>query len=210
MSMIDTLAYSLGRQDEEPNIMLAEELAKTKNKSGIKEIADGLHNPKAQIANDCIKVLYEIGRRNAELIADYVNVFIKLLSSKNKRLVWGSMTALSEIAELKPEEIFNQLDAVICAYQNGSVIAIDNSISVFAKLAKSGKKYEEKVFPIIIKHLETCRPKEAGQHAERAAVCINKHNAEMFRQALLKRRDSLTQAQQKRVDALLKRIPKSE
>ncbi len=205
-SMTDKLAFSLGRQDEEPNIALAEELAKTKNKNGIKEIADGLNHPKTQIANDCIKVLYEIGGRVPELIADYVNVFIKLLSSKNNRLVWGSMTALSEIAELKPEEIFNQIDAVINAYQNGSVIAVDNSISVFAKLVKSGKKYEEKIFPIIIKHLETCRPKEVGQHAERAVVCVNEHNAEMFKQVLLKRKDSLTPAQQKRVDVLLKRV----
>jgi hypothetical protein len=54
--MIEKLAYSLGRNDEEPNIELAKELAKTKNKKGIQEIIDGLNNPKEQIANDCIKV----------------------------------------------------------------------------------------------------------------------------------------------------------
>ncbi len=204
--MIEKLAYSLGKQDESPNIALADELVKTKNKTGIKEIAEGLAHPKAQIANDCIKVLYEIGGKAPELIADYVNVFINCLSSKNNRLVWGSMTALAEIAEYKPEEIFNQLDAVIDAYKHGSVITVDNSISVFAKLVKSGKKYEENVFPIIVQHLETCRPKEVGQHAERAFVCVNKDNAEIFKQVLLKRKDALTQAQQKRIDALLKRI----
>ncbi len=206
-SMIDQLAYSLGRNDEGANIALANELVKTKNKKGIKDIVEGLDNPKEQIANDCIKVLYETGGKSPELIADYVNVFIKLLSSKNNRLVWGAMTALSEIAELKPEEIFGKLDTVIRAYHTGSVITVDNSISVFAKVAKSGKKYEAKIFPVILKHLETCRPKEVGQHAERAFVCINEHNAEAFKQVLLKRRDSLTEPQQKRVDTLLKKIP---
>ena len=56
--MIEKLAYSLGRNDEEPNMELVKELSKDKNKKGIKEIIEGLNNPKEQIANDCIKVLY--------------------------------------------------------------------------------------------------------------------------------------------------------
>ena len=55
--MLEKLVYSLGRNDEEPNIELAKELAAANNKKGIKEIVDGLNNPKEQIANDCIKVL---------------------------------------------------------------------------------------------------------------------------------------------------------
>jgi len=55
--MLEKLAHSLGRNDEEPNIELAKKLVKAKNKKGIKEIVDGLNNTKEQIANDCIKVL---------------------------------------------------------------------------------------------------------------------------------------------------------
>ena len=204
--MIEKLAYSLGRNDEEPNITLAKELAKTKNKKGIKEIVDGLNNPKSQIANDCIKVLYEIAETSPELISGYTGVFIQLLTSKNCRLVWGSMTALSKIVSLNPEEVFNNLDIVINAYEHGKVITVDNSISVFAELVKVDKKYEKKVFPIIIKHLEKCRPKEVGQHAERAFVCINKGNSQKYKETLLKRRDILTDAQKKRVDKLLKKL----
>ncbi|AEF86436.1 hypothetical protein TREPR_1009 [Treponema primitia ZAS-2] len=35
--MLERLAYSLGQNDEEPNIELAKELVKTKNKKGTKE-----------------------------------------------------------------------------------------------------------------------------------------------------------------------------
>jgi hypothetical protein len=206
--MIGKLAYSLGRNDEEPNIELALELIKTKDGKGINEIVDGLNNPCEQIANDCIKVLYEIGEREPQFIAEYVEVFIKLLRSRNNRLVWGSMTALSKIASIKPQEIFDNLDTVIKVYEKGSVITVDNSISVFAELAKAGLKYERKVFPIIIKHLETCRPKEVGQHSERAFVCVTKNNSELFKKTLLKRHDSLTEPQRKRVDKLLKKIEK--
>jgi hypothetical protein len=203
--MIEKLAYSLGRNDEGPNIELALELIKTKDSKGIGEIVDGL-NTREQIANDCIKVLYEIGEREPVLIAKYAEVFIGLLQSKNNRLVWGAMTALSKIASLAAREIFDNLDTIIKAYENGSVITVDTSISVFAELAKVGLKYERKAFPIIIKHLETCRPKEVGQHAERAFICVTKNNSELFEKTLLKRYDSLTDSQKKRVDKLLKKI----
>ena len=202
--MLEKLAYSLGRNDEEPNIELAKELAKTKNKKGIKEIVDGLSNQKEQIANDCIKVLYEIAGTSPELVSEYTGNFIQLLKSRNNRLVWGAMTALSKVVSLNPDEAFKGLGIIIMAYENGSTITRDNSISVFAELAKAGKKYEDKVFPIIIKHLEKCRPKEVGQHAERAFICINKNNAQRFKEVLLKRRGSLTDAQKKRVDKLVK------
>ena len=204
--MLEKLAYSLGRNDEEANIELAKELAKTKNKKGIKEIVDGLNNPKEQIANDCIKVLYEIAGIRPELISEYVGNLIQLLRSRNNRLVWGSMTALSKIVSLAPAEVYKNLDIILRAYEKGSVITVDNSISVFAELVKADKKYEKKVLPIIIEHLEKCRPKDVGQHSERAFVCVNKNNSQIFKAALLKRYGSLTEAQKKRLDKLLKKI----
>ena len=204
--MLEKLAYSLGRNDEEPNIELAKNLANTKNKKGIKEIVEGLKNPKTQIANDCIKVLYEIAEISPELISEYADNFIQLLKSRNNRLAWGSMTALAKIVSLNPDEIFKNLDIIVKSYEKGSVITVDNSISVFAGLAKAEKKYEKKVFPIIIEHLEKCRPKEVGQHAERAFICINKNNSQKFKDTLLKRYNSLTDAQKKRVDKLLKEL----
>ena len=204
--MIEKLAFSLGRNDEEPNIELANELVKTKNKKSIKEIVDGLNNPKEQISNDCIKVLYEIASISPELVSEYAESFIQLLKSRNNRLVWGSMTALAKIVFLNPDEIYKNLDIIVKAYEKGSVITVDNSISVFAELIKANKKYEKKVFPIIIGHLEKCRPKEVGQHAERAFVCINKNNSQEYKETLLKRQKSLTEAQKKRVDKLLSKL----
>ena len=204
--MLEKLASSLGRNDEEPNIALALALAKSRDANAIKEIIGGLSGT-TEIASDCIKVLYELGGRAPELISGYAEVFIKLLQSKNNRLVWGAMTALAEITALNPEAVNKHFDAVVAAYTRGSVITVDNSISVFAELAKAGKKYEKKAFPVIINHLENCRPKEVAQHAERACVCVHQGNAEVFRGILLKRYGSLTDAQKKRLDKLLKRLP---
>ena len=204
--MIGKIAYNLGRNDEQPNIALAIELCETKDLDGIKEIVDGLKNKKSQVANDCIKVLYEIGERNPKLIAEYVLDFIELLKSSSNRLVWGGMTALSKITYLKPKEVFENIESVMRAYENGSVITRDNSISVFAELAKADKEYEKIMLTKIIGHLETCRSSQVGQHAERAFVCINKENFEGFVAVLVKRKENLSDSQKKRVDKIIKNI----
>ena len=76
--MIKKIAYALGRGDEEPNINLAIQLCDNEDIDGLIEIVNGL-NEKQEIANDCIKVLYEIGERKPELIADHIDDFLRLL-----------------------------------------------------------------------------------------------------------------------------------
>ena len=206
MKMIEKIAYYLGRRDEGPNILLAAQLCATMDAKGIQEIAEGLQDPKRQVANDCIKVLYEIGEQKPELIADYVSDFIRLLRSRNNRLVWGAMTALARIAFLKPAEVFQNLDLIIKAYETGSVITVDQSISLFAQLCRAGKKYEQTVFKRLIKHLETCRPKQVGQHAERVFICVHSGNHPEFLRVLLKRKEHVGEAQKKRIEKLIKKI----
>ena len=145
--MIEKLAFSLGRNDELPNIELAQQLCKENNAEGIKEIVEGLKNKDKRIANDCIKVLYEIGDKNPALIAEYADVFINLLNSRSNRLVWGSMTALASIAELVPEAIHERIALLLQAFENGSVITVDNCVSVLAGLCKANEKYKEELFP---------------------------------------------------------------
>lgn len=201
--MLEKLANSLGRNDEVPNIELADLLAETGDHEGIQEIARGMMDNDRAIANDCIKVMYELAERRPDLTVEYASDYIKLLSSKNNRLVWGAMTAIAQIADRCAEEIFTKINLLKKAYENGSVITVDNSITVFAKLCNAGSEYEKEIFPFLLEHLATCRPKEVAQHAERMAVCINEHNFEAFEETIMRRYDILTVSQQKRVKRLL-------
>jgi hypothetical protein len=204
--MIEKLACKLGRSDEQPNIELAQILCDSEDKAGIEEIAAGLLSKDPAVANDCIKVLYEIGYRKPRLIARYACDFISLLTSKNNRLVWGGMTALGTVAELSAGTLFSNFKTIKSAYDKGSVITRDHSISVFAGVCKASPDYEKFVFPIIIEHLATCRPKEIPQHAERAAVCVNGGNKDAFLGILNKRKGILTPPQRKRVDKLIEHL----
>lgn len=203
--MIEKIAFYLGKNDEKPNIDLAISLVSSRNIEGIKEIVNGLKHKQNQAANDCIKVLYEVGEREPKLISDYVCDFIQLLKSKNNRLVWGGMTALAQIAPLKYDEIYNSIYLVKKAYETGSVITVDNSISVFAKVYKANKKYGD-LFELILNHLKSCRPKEVAQHAERAFICINNENSKVFVNTLSERVECLTDAQRNRVKKIIKKV----
>ena len=203
--MLDLIASALKRNDEQPNIELAKQLVKNQDTSGIMEIVSGL-TMKKDIANDCVKVLYEIGEDDPTLIVSYVNTFLDLLKSKNNRLVWGAMTALNQIVALCSEEVFARVEEVYDAYKKGSVICIDQSISVFAKLCVANKKYEQKVLPILLNHFQSCRAKEIPQHFERTAICITKDNISLFQPIIEKRYAEMMASQQTRVNKVLKKL----
>ena len=92
--VLDNLACSIGVNNELPNIALAHALCESKDTDAISKIVDALQSSDTAISNDCIKVLYEIGERNPELIADHYFSFIQLLQGNNNRLIWGGMTHL--------------------------------------------------------------------------------------------------------------------
>lgn len=207
MNAMDQLACKQGRNDEAPNIELAEYLCRHSDSVGVKTVVDGFKGADKAVANDCIKVLYEVGARNPALISGYADDFVSHLHSKNNRLAWGSMTALAAITDLAPQPVFENLHLVVSAYECGSVITVDNSISVFAGLCKAGACYSDKVLPILLDHLlNKCRPKDVAQHAERASACFCYENAGAFYEVLMKRMPDLTSTQQQRIKKLLKML----
>ena len=78
-----------------------------------------------------------------KLITDYTDDFVKLLRSKNNRLVWGGMTALAEVAKANPDAVFKHLDEIKKAKETGSVITVDNAISTLAHTAAAKEELQQ-------------------------------------------------------------------
>ena len=204
MSVLNRLATSLGQRDEIPNQELARDLAARKDSKAIQELAENLRNKNKNIQADCIKVLYEIGSIEPKLIADYAEDFVKLIRSKNNRLVWGGMTALAEVAKAKPDVVFQYLDEIKKAKETGSVITVDNAISVLAYTAAATDKYNKAIFPYLLNHLSTCRPKEVPQHAEKTLPAVNSANKADFIKVLEKRVEDLSGSGLTRIKKIIK------
>lgn len=206
--MIEKLACKLSRNDEAPNIELAEALCQNEDVGGIREIVEGLKGNDKAVASDCIKVLYEIGERKPSLISGYADDFLSLLYSRNNRLVWGGMTALAAIAEVVPDVIYGRIDRVLSAWGDGGAITVDNGITVLAKLCRADKAYESHLFPLLLEHLRKCRPSEVARHAERMSVCVKKENVTEFLDALTSRKEHLSGSQSERIRKLENKLSK--
>ncbi len=120
MSVLNKIAFSRTGGMKSPTRKLARTLAQTRNAADIREIAENLWNKEPNIQSDCLKVLYELGYLAPELIAEYVDDFIKLLKQRNNRMVWGGMIALSTIAGLQADKIFPHVDEIIKTMEAGS------------------------------------------------------------------------------------------
>ena len=105
MSVLGRLASALDRNDERPNVKLAEALVTKPDKAAIAELVAALSGGTVAQQNDAIKVLYEIGERKPELVAPHADAFLALLGSKNNRNVWGAMSAIDAIAAVKNKEV---------------------------------------------------------------------------------------------------------
>lgn len=208
MTVLNKIAYFQNRRDEVPNQELAKKLVESKDTAGIREIAENLWNKDRNVANDCIKVLYEIGYLAPELIADYVGDFLKFMQSRNNRLVWGAMLALSTIASLKAGAIFPHVEEIEKVMENGSVITIDNGVKILAIVASQNEVYRIEIFPHLFNHLTTCRPKDVPQHSEKTLVAVNAANKGEFIAVLEKRIVDLQGAQVTRVKKVIKEAEK--
>jgi hypothetical protein len=166
MSVLNKIAYYQNRRDEVPNQEAARELAQTRSLADIREIAENLWNKEPNIQSDCLKVLYELGYLVPELIADYLDDFLKLLKHRNNRMVWGGMIALSTIAGLQADRIFPHVDEIQKTMETGSVITNDAGIKTLTEVAARKDEYRARIVPYLLERLSDSRPVDAPRYAE--------------------------------------------
>ncbi len=208
MTVINQLSSSQGQKGNDANIALAEDIAKTENSDAIKELVNNLENKDKKIQADCIKTLYETAYIKPVLIADYYSEFLRLLSSKNNRLVWGGMIALSTIADLKLKELFESIDLISDTVNKGSVITVDAGVQIFAKL-NVHPEYQDKIENLLTDLLWKCPIKQLPQYMEKSTVSISKHNKEIYQRIITERKvECEKESQVKRLDKVLKQMEK--
>ena len=206
MSVLNKISYFQNRRDEVPNKELAKTLAETENRAGIAELVTNLKQKNKSIQSDCLAVLYHIGYVKPHLIADYVEDFLALLKSKNNRLVWGGMIALSTIVELKTKEMCANLDTVKQAIDKGTLITVVWGVKALAKIAASNKSCKPDVVPILLSQLKKCIPRDVATHFENSLPAIDDENRAVFLRIVENRKKELTTSQLDRLKKAMKNL----
>ena len=206
MSIVDKLASSLGRRDEEPNKKLAAAIAAKKDKKSVKELVDLLQDKNKNIQGDCIKVLDEVGERSPTLVSDYANVFVSLLDDKNNRLQWGAMCVLDHITLENPKVIYGALGKIISSAEKGTVITKDHAVNILVKLC-SQKQYVSKAFPLLVEQILLSPPNQLPTYAEKAMPFVNEQNKKLFLKAITSRlKDIDTDTKKKRLEKVIQKV----
>jgi hypothetical protein len=208
VSVLDQLANALGRNDERPNVELAERLAGKPDSRAIRELIGALNAGTSAVQNDAIKVLYEIGERRPELFGPSdVEAFLAALKSRNNRLVWGGMSALAAVAGTQPTLIAKQLPAIIEAADKGSVIAKDKAIAILVALAQQG--HATAALPILLDRLAEAAPNQFPTYAEQIATVADRTQKPKLVAVIEKRLPKVTgDAKVKRLRKLLATLAK--
>jgi len=207
VSVLERLATALNRRDEVPNQELARKIVRGRNAAAVQELVENLAHKNKGIQGDCIKVLYEIGKSNPDLIARYYKEFGRLLEGKNNRLVWGAMTALDTIAVKEPKGVFGMLSKILkVADSSGSVIARDHAVGILVKLGTL-KAYKRVCVPLLIEQLMSCPNNQFPMYVEMCVPVIDADNSKRFQQVMEQRIQQLDkESQKKRVAKVLKKL----
>jgi hypothetical protein len=208
MSVLNKIAFYQNRRDEVPNQELAHLLAQTRDAAGIREIAENLWNKEPNVQSDCLKVLYELGYLAPELIAEYVDDFIKLLKHRNNRMVWGGMIALSTVASLQADNLFPHVDEIEKTMASGSVITNDAGMKTLSEIAARKDEYRLRIVPYLLKRLAASRPVDAPRYAEMILPAIGLADKAGFIKTLEKWIEASSASRLARLKKVLKQAEK--
>lgn len=200
------LANAMDRQDEEPNVLLADELAQTKDGRGIAQIAEIAAAGRKPAQNDAIKVLYEVGARDAVLLRPHVQLFLKQIHSRNNRMVWGSLTALAQIARIDADPIAENLDSILSAADGGSVIAKDQAVQILIALLRRPDLAAVATAHLFAR-LQAAAVNQLPMYAERIHAALDRPDQPQFRRILLQRlADDMPPSKRRRIEAVIKKL----
>ena len=108
-------------------------------------------------------------------------------------MVQGAITALSEVAKVKPDFVFKNLTEIKRIRETSSDnITVNKSISTLAYTAAASEEYSKAIFPYLLQHLLSCHHKEVPEHAERTLPAVNESNNTEFIKTLEKRLEELS------------------
>lgn len=199
------LASVQGRKDEEPNIELAEEIASTCDEAAVGVLINHLDGKK-EIRRDCIKTLYEIGERQPDLIAHYLEAFLPLLQSKDNRMQWGGMSAISSMAGHHPLKVYRHLPKIMAAAEVGSVITRDHAVKTLVKVG-THTEHREEIFQMLHEILIGTPVNQFASYVEETLAIIDEAHRDRFIQTIKERLPEMnTEAKKKRLLKVLKKL----
>lgn len=207
MSLAEQLASALNRGDEQPNIELANKLAKqSETSSEILELFGIVRHGQKPQQHDAIKVLYELASLKPHRFADKLEFVFDLLQAKDNRVLWGTLTLLSKCCHLDRDATAEQTSRILDAAARGSVIAKDATFDILLAVAND-PSYQEALHPHITQFLKDAKPNQLPMYAEKLANSTLRFKSDEITHILFSRLEEMpTEAKRKRLEKAIAKI----
>lgn len=202
--LLNRLGYLQTRRDRTANLDLARVLVANGDSEGIQEIARNLWNENRNIHDDCMVVMYEIGKIEPNLINPYATDFIKLLNSEYQKMVEGAITALAEVAKVNPGFIFKHLKQIQKIANSGVEERVEKAISTLSNTVAASQEYKQIILPWLMQYLSNCPRKQLCTHAETIFVAVDSSTKSEFIKILKKHLDSMSASEFTRLKRIIR------
>lgn len=207
MSLAEQLASALNRRDEQPNIELAEKLAKQGEVSSeVLELLSIVKHGNKPLQHDAIKVLYELAARKPTAFVDKLEFAFDLLETNDNRILWGALTLLAKICALDLAQTHNKLAPILEAAERGSIIAKDATFEILLTLAKD-TSYQDGIWAHLISFLKHAAPNQLPKYAEDIAQSkLSTKNEDLVHMLFSRIEEMPTDAKRKRLEKAIAKI----
>lgn len=201
------------RSDDQDIVALASSLSQVRREKEIAAFVQAavasLSDKDKKVQSGCIKLLYEIGYQNPSFIESEAETFLNLLKSRNNRLAWGGMIALSTIALSCPKTLFERRQDIFKAIERGSTITQDRGIMTLGQIASNCPEYRDALFPSLLAFLKGSEKKDFPKFCEHILPAVDSTNSDRYIRLLESRIGEFSGSALARVEKSIKKASKA-
>jgi hypothetical protein len=148
------------------------------------EVLNGVFSSKAAIRYGCAKVLMDLSKEHPEKLYPHMNIFINLLDSKYRILIWNAMAIIANLAKVDADKKFDAIFDKYYSFLNDAyMVTVASVVGNSAKIALAKPHLTQKITTELLKvenilttpHLtEECKRVIAEQAIKSFAVFFSK------------------------------------
>jgi len=128
-------------------------LQRVKNDFGLlRELLDGVSSSRAAIRYGCAKVLMDLSEEHPERLYPYMDLFVSLLDSKQRILVWNAMAIIANLTRVDTDKKFDAIFDKYYSFLNDSyMVTVANVVGHSGKIALAKPHLVEKITNELLK-----------------------------------------------------------
>lgn len=123
-----------------------------KNPAELPEILNGMNSDRAPVRYGCAKILRIISEKAPEILYPRMDLFIKLLDSKNNIMKWEGIHVIANLAAADPDDRIERIiDKFFAPIPGPVMVTAANVIAGAAKIALAKPRLTERITREILK-----------------------------------------------------------